>query len=645
MSQLIVISCYLLLLIGLGLVARAVSRGSAADFFLAERSIGPFFLLMSLFGTTMTAFALVGSTGKSFSNGIGVYGLMASISCIIHPAVFFIIGIKVWSLGKKNGYMTQIQFFRDRLESNHIGIILFPILVGLLIPYLLIGVMASGTIVNVVTSGAFPDSGFLAQYDGGVPPFVGSAVICAVVLFYIFFGGMRGAAWANAFQTIVFMVIAIFAFNIISDKLGGMAKASENVLAHNPTKFKRSVDAQDIATYETKHGAWITAGQINYLRTQLTSQQKDAAHAGFSGPKKGPWIPKSEAIYIKKEGLLAALRSADHAIALAMYKEKRIDVRGKSSKMFQNQLTDPDPEKRWTHRKAEGIYKAKFFEPLEPHGIQLWEFLTYLFIPLSVAMFPHLFQHWLTAKTAKSFRLSVIAHPICIMIVWVPCVLIGAWATSAIIIDGPRAGSFLVSEFINPNAVLPFMILQLTSGVVGGLMAAGILAAIMSSLDSQFLCLSNIFTNDIFLHYNKKKNYTDHQKVMIGRIFVIGVVLVTYLFSLAEPRSVFTLGIWCFSGFGALSPIVFAAIYWPKLTRSGTYAGVLATTACWLIMFWKSDFAAQKDYMIHITGTIEIMPVAVMFAVCVVSMVVVSLATKPPTKETLLKFFPEEKIK
>ena len=58
------------------------------------------------------------------------------------------------------------------------------------------------------------------------------------------------------------------------------------------------------------------------------------------------------------------------------------------------------------------------------------KFFTYLLIPLSVGMFPHLFQHWLTAKSAGSFKLPVVAHPIFIMIVWVPCVLIGVWATT-----------------------------------------------------------------------------------------------------------------------------------------------------------------------------------------------------------------------
>ena len=66
MTQLIIISIYLCLLLGLGLFSSKLFRGTSKDYMLASHSIGPFMLLMSLFGTTMTAFALVGSTGESF---------------------------------------------------------------------------------------------------------------------------------------------------------------------------------------------------------------------------------------------------------------------------------------------------------------------------------------------------------------------------------------------------------------------------------------------------------------------------------------------------------------------------------------------------------------------------------------------------
>ena len=84
MTVLTVILCYLALLLGLGLFSNRLFKGTSKDYFVASHSIGPFLLLMSVFGTTMTAFALVGSTGKAFERGIGVYGLMASISGLVH---------------------------------------------------------------------------------------------------------------------------------------------------------------------------------------------------------------------------------------------------------------------------------------------------------------------------------------------------------------------------------------------------------------------------------------------------------------------------------------------------------------------------------------------------------------------------------
>lgn len=642
MTQLVIICAYLCLLLILGVSAGRLARGSSADFFLAERSIGPFLLLMSLFGTTMTAFALVGSSGEAYKDGIGVYGLMASISGIIHPAIFFLIGIKLWALGKRHGYMTQIQFFRDRLGSNGIGLVLFPILVGLLLPYLLIGVMAAGTIINVITEGALPER--FKEYDGGIPPALGSALICVVVLFYVFTGGLRGTAWANAFQTVVFMIVAIVAFFVIAGKLGGLNAASEAVLERTPSRFKRTIDPADHAAYESRHAKWEESAIIEYLRTELKmpAGQRKAAYAAYTGPRTGAWKVKAEEALIRKLDLVATSRDLHKEKATAVYRERERDpnYEQKAYELFSTQLNHPDPGKRWSHRKAAGVYRARYWEPRKPHAIGMWQFFTYLFIPLSVGMFPHLFQHWLTARSARSFRLTVIAHPLCIIIVWVPCVLIGAWATSAVIADGPRAGAPLVPAFFNPNAVLPFMVKALTTPVVGGLLAAGILAAIMSSLDSQFLCLSNIFTNDIVLHHSRR-TFSDRQVVIMGRVFVVLVVVVTYLLSLSEPRSVFTLGIWCFSGFGALFPVIVTAVYWRRLTKAGAYAGILCTAAAWLAMFWKSGFGSNRHYMITWLGDERaIMPVAVLFLICLFVTVGVSLITRPPDDARLRKFFP-----
>lgn len=530
MTQLIIILIYLGLLLGLGLFSSRLFKGTKKDYQVASHSIGPFLLLMSVFGTTMTAFALVGSSGEAFREGIGVYGMLASSSGIIHSLCFFLIGVKVWGFARRHGYTTQIEFFRDRLDNDAIGLLLFPILVGLVVPYLLIGVISGGAVIQALTAGFSPewfpalleDGSIDRANHGGVPAWLGSLVICTVVLTYVFFGGMRGTAWANAFQTTVFMVLGVVTFYVIANKLGG------------------------------------------------------------------------------KESFFANLQLLAEAI----------------------------PE---SHATRVEMSKTKFF--------------TYLLIPLSVGMFPHLFQHWMTAKHANTFKLSVVCHPIFIMIVWVPCVLVGVWAVA--VYGNPElmpAGPPLPS---NPNTILPFLVKTQTGPILGGFLAAGILAAIMSSLDSQFLCIGTIFNNDIVTHYLGKDNVSDERQVQYTRMFIIGIVAITYLLSLGNMRSVFAMGVWCFSGFSALLPIVVAALYWRGLTAAGAICGILAAITSWCILFYQGSQVPMSEgglskFVVHLPiggESYEIMPVAVMLACSLVTMVAVSLVTPKPNAETLAKFF------
>src|SRR6185436_928888 len=203
--------------------------------------VGPVLLLLSVFGTTMTAFAMVGSTAKSFEQGIGVYTLMASSSGIVHSLVFFLVGIKLWAIGKRYGFVTQVQFFRDRFESSALGTLLFPILVLLVIPYVVTGFIGAGSFVQGATRGMFPHAFATGEpaTNGAIPPWLTVLIVCVVVLFYIFQGGVRGAIWANAFQTIMILVAGVAALWMIARSLGGLEAATEAVLAKAPDHLAR----------------------------------------------------------------------------------------------------------------------------------------------------------------------------------------------------------------------------------------------------------------------------------------------------------------------------------------------------------------------------------------------------------------------
>jgi len=520
---------------------------------------------MSVFGTTMTAFALVGSTGKSFERGIGTYGLMASISGLVHAGIFFLIGIRLWAFGKKYGYITQIQFFRARFESDGLGYLLFPILVLLVVPYLLIGIIGAGKTIEPVTAGAFTEiftNPTAPQWLGGVPPWLTGLVVSLVVLSYVFMGGSRGAAYANTFQTIVFMVMGVVAFVYIINGLGGLDQAGK------------------VPARITDKGVVVQDYHFDKKSRELVKNEK---------PK-----PIGRVIDSQNSNLTDLHPHLSRTPIKVEFKKKNPKTGEISS--FEREL-----------------------------GIPFITFVSYLFIPLSVGMFPHLFQHWLTAKSAKAFRLTVIAHPLCIMVVWVPCVLVGTWASG------------VLPPGIPPPAVLSAMLnLLVGDPILTGLLTAGVLAAIMSSLDSQFLCLGTIFTNDIVVHRAGKNKYTDKQIIMIARIFIVVIVALTYVLAMwAKNANVFDLAVWCFSGFSALFPVVFAALYWKRATKQGAVASILAALVTWVYFFHLSGYGGE---MVIGPG---IIPAAVCFGAAAIAMIVVSLMTKPPSEETLKKFFPQ----
>ena len=212
----IVVFLYLAAVLYIGIFAfrRARGKEEAEDYFLASRSLGPFVFLFSLFGTNMTAFAILGSSGHAFANGIVTFGLMASSSGLVIPLTIFLIGTRVWALGKKYGFMTPVQMFRDRWECSHIGTVIFAVQAAMLVPYIIIGIMGGGTTLYTIS--------------GGVVPFwFGGAIVAMVVMSYVFFGGMRGTAWVNTFQTILFLCFGAIALVVIGVGMGGFRSAAQ----------------------------------------------------------------------------------------------------------------------------------------------------------------------------------------------------------------------------------------------------------------------------------------------------------------------------------------------------------------------------------------------------------------------------------
>jgi SSS family solute:Na+ symporter len=481
-----VIAVYFVAVLAIGALSHLRFHGTSEDFFVATRSLGPALLLLNLFGANMTAFAVLGASGEAYTSGIGVFALMGSSSALVIPLVYFFVGTRVWEIGKRRGYLSPIQFFRERYQSDGLGLLLFVVLNALLVPYLLIGLAGGGIALAQITHGT-------------LPKWLGSLIIVAVVLAYVAYGGMRGAIWVNAFQALLLLILGAVACWVVVHQLGGIESAMRRVAASHPELL----------------------------------------------------------------------------------------VRG--------------------------------------HRIRPLQLLSYTLIPLSVGMFPHIFIQWLTARSARAFRLPIAVYPLCIAIVWVPSIVLGVLAR----LDFPR-----LAAGVTPNSMLVRVVEHHAPELLVGLLAAALCAAIMNSFDHQVLAVSTMFTQDIVIHYGFRDRLSERARVIVGRLFVIGILLVAYLLSLVFDPSLFKLGVWCFTGFAALFPALIAALFWPRSTRQGVAAAVLAVAATWswlVLSQWRSP-----DYTLGGTG---ILPVALVLAVSIAALVVVSLLTRPPDAATLAIFF------
>jgi solute:Na+ symporter, SSS family len=534
----IVIFGYLAVVLAIGLFAgrKGSAHGGAEDYFLAGRSLGPVVFLFSLFGTNMTAFAILGSSGHAFQNGIVTYGLMASSAGLVIPLSIFFIGTRVWALGKRYGFMTPVQLFRDRWETSHVGTVIFAVQAALLLPYVIIGVMGGGTTLSAVSGGRVPFA-------------VGGAVVALVVMGYVFFGGMRGTALVNTFQTILFLVFGAVAVAVIGAGMGGFRQASEAMLA---------------------------------------------------------------------------------------------------SPAFKPLLT---------RERVSPLY-----------------FFSYTFIPLSAIAFPHMTIVCLTARKLGQFRRTVIAYPLCIMAIWLPCVLLGLMANRATDVPAIREklearrtlatqGATLTADQrdeLREKAAGDDVILRMLDFYapvwLAGLLGAGIMAAVMAS-DSQILALSTMFTEDVFAHYGGKQRWGESVQVQTGRAFVVLLTVIGYLVALQAPETIFELAIqYAFSGYAALSPLLVAALFWRGSTKWGALASTLwVAFAVIAVAAFQAQVPAPppgRTLVVASLGGLDLLartpggttvlgflPVVPMVLISALLMFVVSRLTPKPAPSTVGKYF------
>lgn len=160
--------------------------------------------------------------------------------------------------------------------------------------------------------------------------------------------------------------------------------------------------------------------------------------------------------------------------------------------------------------------------------------------------------------------------------------------------------------------------------VVAGVILAGILAATMSTADSQLLAAASAFSENLLQDvFGKKLN--NKQTMLCARGTVIVIALIAVFLARNPDSNIFTIVSFAWAGFGAtFGPAILFALYWKRSNRQGIMAGLVAGAA--MVFIWK--FAIKP--MGGVWGIYELLPA---FLVASAAVVVGSLATAAPEKE------------
>jgi sodium/proline symporter len=145
-----------------------------------------------------------------------------------------------------------------------------------------------------------------------------------------------------------------------------------------------------------------------------------------------------------------------------------------------------------------------------------------------------------------------------------------------------------------------------------GLLLAAILAAIMSTADSQLLVASSSLTEDIWRVLFKSQS-TEKTRVLIGRLGVLVIAIGAWLLAMTPDSNVLDLVAYAWAGFGAgFGPAILMTLYWPGTSRLGVLLGII--TGGVTVIVWKQLSGGIFDLYEIVPGFVFSLLVIVVFS-------------------------------
>lgn len=244
---------------------------------------------------------------------------------------------------------------------------------------------------------------------------------------------------------------------------------------------------------------------------------------------------------------------------------------------------------------------------------------------------PHILVRFMAVKNEKELDKSKV-----IAIVWVAislvfaCIIgvVGRAYLYPVLLEGGAEENVFIDMIIKMFAEdirLPF---------VGGVFLCGVLAAIMSTADSQLLVTASSVAEDIYQVIVGHKKKDDKKVLLLSRITVVIVAAIAYVIALNPNNSIMGLVSNAWAGLGAaFGPLVVLALFWKRTNLQGAVAGIVSGAL--VVIIWDYIPLVGGQTLGNVTGLYSLL---VGFIISLLCIVVVSLCTKAPTEEMLQEF-------
>ena len=281
-----------------------------------------------------------------------------------------------------------------------------------------------------------------------------------------------------------------------------------------------------------------------------------------------------------------------------------------------------------------GVSAANFLNVMKngENNFSAVEIISQLAWGLGYCGMPHILVRFMAVKNQKELNKSK-----GIAIIWVAlslafAVVIGVLGRAYLYptILGADGGS---TEIVFIEMIKQVFTVDIRLPIVAGLFLCGILAAIMSTADSQLLVTASSMSEDIYKGIIKK-DATEEKVMKISRYTVLGVAVLAYLIAWDPNSSIMGLVSNAWAGLGAaFGPTVLMSLFWKRCNLPGAVAGIASGGLT--VIIWDYIPLIGGQTLGTVTGLYSL---AIGFLISIVLIVVVSLCTKAPDASIIAEF-------